>query len=329
MTPADPPPQGFELRSVSAGDAAVIAGLVNECTIAEIGVPWTTAEETRDDLTAPGRDDGKDDALLVARDGTAAGYLQMWAVAAPPTEIEVLAYVRPSLWGRGLNAWLLRLGEERARTKLSLTPPGDRVVLQVARFADNEPAARLFASLGFAYARTFWMMRIELESAPPVPSVPDGIRIRTFERDRDDRALHAALAEGFAEHWGGPFPTFEQWRHLDLEGRGSGFDPSLWFLAVEGEEIVGAACCRASTARDADTAQVNDLAVRAPWRGRGIGLALLRTAFGDFHRRGIRRAELGVDAENPTGATRLYERAGMHVAYRWEFWEKELRGAAG
>jgi GNAT superfamily N-acetyltransferase len=60
------------------------------------------------------------------------------------------------------------------------------------------------------------------------------------------------------------------------------------------------------------------------WRRRGIALALLRTAFAEFHRRGIPRAELGVDAENPTGATRLYERAGMDVAFGWEFWEKEL-----
>jgi ribosomal protein S18 acetylase RimI-like enzyme len=67
--------------------------------------------------------------------------------------------------------------------------------------------------------------------------------------------------------------------------------------------------------------------VRRSGRGRGIGLALLLTAFGEFRRRGIPRASLSVDAESETGATRLYERAGMHVAYAWEFWEKELRAA--
>lgn len=59
---------------------------------------------------------------------------------------------------------------------------------------------------------------------------------------------------------------------------------------------------------------MSDLVVRAPWRRRGIGLALLHTAFGGIHRRGIHRAELGVDAENPAGANRPYERAGMHAA---------------
>jgi len=207
------------------------------------------------------------------------------------------------------------------------TPRG-RIVLRVARFTDNEPAGRLFAALGHVYARTFWMMRIELDTTPAAPNVPGGIGIRTFEPGVDEGPLHAALVEAFAEHWGEPFPGFDQWRHEEIEGEGSGFDPSLWFLAVDRDEIVGAACCRASSPRSEDTAEVSDLAVREPWRRRGIGLALLRTAFGEFHRRGIPRAELGVDAENVSGATRLYERAGMHAAFSWEFWEKELRQGA-
>ena len=327
MPQIDEVPEGYELRAVSVEDAPVIAGLINECTFAEIGAPWTDEEETRDELTSPGRDNAYDDALLLASDGTPVGYLQLWADIAPFTELEATAYVRPRLWGNGLSAWLLRVGEERARGKLHLAPPGERVVLQVPRFAENEPAGRLFASLGYEYARTFWMMRIELEDAPPPPRVPDGIGIRSFELGRDERALHAAFSEAFAEHWGSPFPSFEQWSHFDLEGEGSGFDPSLWFLAVDGDEVVGAACCRASTARAEDTAQVNDLAVRKRWRRRGVGLALLRAAFGELHRRGILRAELGVDSENATGATRLYEGAGMRLAYAWEFWEKELRPA--
>lgn len=318
-------PDGFELRSPSLRDAPAIADLINEVTRTEIGVPWTTVEETRDELTSPERDRAPEEVLMVEPDGTVAGYLQFWVPSPPVTQIEMLGFVRPRLWGRGLNAWLLRLGEARAGAAASGAPAGRRVALQVARFADNEPAGRLFASLGYGYTRTFWMMRIDLAVPPPPPNVPAGIRIRNLEPGVDEARLHAALAEGFADHWGGPFPAFEQWRHEEIEGEGSVFDPSLWFLAVDGDEIVGAACCRPSSPRSEGTAEVSDLAVRGPWRRRGVGHALLLTAFGAFHRRGIGHAELGVDAENPTGATRLYERAGMHVAFSWEFWEKELR----
>jgi mycothiol synthase len=66
------------------------------------------------------------------------------------------------------------------------------------------------------------------------------------------------------------------------------------------------------------------LGVRRPWRRRGLGLALLRETFGLFYDRGEGRVGLGVDAENPSGATRLYERAGMHVEAEHQTWEKEL-----
>jgi mycothiol synthase len=316
-------PEGFEQRAATAEDAAAIAELINEVCLAEVGVPWTTAEETRDALTAPGRDPALADSLLVGPDGAIVGYLSI-DVATDPLEIDQLAFVRPHLWGRGLSAWLLRLGEERARARAAREPAGTRVPLRVPRFTTNEPASRLFTALGYGHARTFWTMRIELEDDPRAPRLPDGISIRTFELGRDEAAVHGALEEAFADHWGNVLRPFEDWIHHDIEGEGSGFDPGLWFLATEGEEVVGAAICRASSPRSEGTAEVADLAVRRPWRRRGIALALLHTAFAEFRRRGIPRAELGVDAESLTGATRLYERAGMREALSWEIWEKEL-----
>ena len=71
------------------------------------------------------------------------------------------------------------------------------------------------------------------------------------------------------------------------------------------------------------------IAVRRPWRKRGLGLALLLHSFGEFYKRGMATIGLGVDASNLTGATRLYQRAGMHVASEFALYEKELRAGAG
>jgi ribosomal protein S18 acetylase RimI-like enzyme len=65
--------------------------------------------------------------------------------------------------------------------------------------------------------------------------------------------------------------------------------------------------------------------VRRPWRKKGLGLALLTHSFGEFYKRGMKTIGLGVDASNPTGATRLYQRAGMTVASEFLTFEKELR----
>jgi ribosomal protein S18 acetylase RimI-like enzyme len=69
---------------------------------------------------------------------------------------------------------------------------------------------------------------------------------------------------------------------------------------------------------------IGALGVRDRWRKRGIGLALLQHAFAEFHRRGLTKVGLGVDASNPTGATRLYERAGMRVVAEDVTFVKEL-----
>ena len=66
------------------------------------------------------------------------------------------------------------------------------------------------------------------------------------------------------------------------------------------------------------------LTVRPPWRGRGLGTALLRQSFRAFAERGARRVGPSVDAENTTGAVDLYERAGMRAVRRSDVFEKVL-----
>jgi ribosomal protein S18 acetylase RimI-like enzyme len=56
-----------------------------------------------------------------------------------------------------------------------------------------------------------------------------------------------------------------------------------------------------------------------------LGEALLLYSFNEFYKRGTTTIGLGVDAQNPTGATRLYKKAGMYVASEAVVYEKELR----
>jgi len=94
---------------------------------------------------------------------------------------------------------------------------------------------------------------------------------------------------------------------------------------MDGEEVAGICLCRSHGYDDPDVGYVNTLGVRRFWRKRGIGLALLRHAFCELYQRGQRKAGLGVDAENLTGALRLYENAGMYIYRVFDRYEKELR----
>jgi ribosomal protein S18 acetylase RimI-like enzyme len=161
-------------------------------------------------------------------------------------------------------------------------------------------------------------MEADLDEGSARPELPAGIEVRVAEAGDDLRPFYLTVDEGMADHWGYISIPYEEW----VERRtGATFDPTLWFLAVDGQELAGAALCSISE----DRGLVDTLVVRRAYRRRGLGLALLQYAFAELARRDLRRVRLSVDSESLTGATRLYERAGMHVAQEHAAYSKELR----
>ncbi len=187
-------------------------------------------------------------------------------------------------------------------------------------WASNEPLLRELESRQYAHVRHSHRMAIDLADPTPDPVWPDGIEVRAF-RPGDERTFYDAQQETFADSWEATTEPFEEWAHWLLEG--PSFDPELWFLALDGAETAGYAINHPHWS-DPEKAWVRLLGVRRPWRRRGLGRALLLHSFGEFRRRGFHRAGLGVDAESLTGAHKLYESAGMHVAARFDVYEKAV-----
>jgi len=175
---------------------------------------------------------------------------------------------------------------------------------------------------GYRLWRSSYTMNIVLGDEPPdTPAVPNGITFRPY-RPEDEERLRVAVNEAFAND---PFfheETPERFREFNLRARG--FDPALWLLAWDGQELAGFALAFPEHVGEPDLGWIGSLGVREPWRRRGLGDALLRTAISELHARGLRRVGLGVDAENETGALRLYERAGMEVVRQGNNWVLDL-----
>jgi mycothiol synthase len=220
--------------------------------------------------------------------------------------------VRADARGRGLGSELVQRAEARLREL------GVSRIHQVALAADTL-AAPLLAAHGYREVRRFWDMAVELDGPPARPSLPDGLRIEPFAPD-DPRVFHDVLDEAFRDHWEHQSRPWEEWWQEKQDA--PGFDPTLWFVVRDGDQI--AAAVRNDPDRNGG-GWVAALGVRRPWRGRGLGRALLLHTFGEFHRRGVTRVSLGVDAESPTGATRLYESVGMTVELEQVIHEKVLR----
>ncbi len=210
------------------------------------------------------------------------------------------------------SAELIDWAEARAREK------GTRLLS--GGWTANEVLMRELERRAFRIVRHSHRMAIDLREPTPAPVWPAGIAVRSY-RAGDEHAFHETHQESFADSWEPVDEPFDEWAHWLLEP--PAFVPDLWFLAVEGTEPAGVAICHPH-AGVPGLGWVRILGVRRPWRNRGLGRALLLRAFSEFRDRGLTRAGLGVDADSLTGANRLYERAGMHVAARFHIYEKTV-----
>jgi mycothiol synthase len=300
-----------KLRPPGEEDFDAMLEVLNAATRAVDGEDEYSAEGLRTWLTSP-KVDPKRDVRVAEEDGRLVGYADVdpqgenpivwWCDVRVHPDADVTAVVPE------LVAWLeQRACEGRLRV---WTPSKVRAV------------AEAYERLGLEPIRHSFRMAIELDHPPEPPTWPEGLSPGPFEAGQE-RAVYDAFRETWLDTWAPEEESFEEWAHWTVEREG--FDPTLWFLAYAGEEIAGFSLCRPSETRP-DTGYVNLLGVRRPWRRRGLGEALLRHSFVELYRRGFPRVALGVDAGSPTGATRLYERAGMHVVRRLDIYERELDG---
>jgi mycothiol synthase len=319
--------EDLALSPATLDDCAAVVALFNACSQALRGVDEFSVEELRSEWEQPGFDLATASMAAVDPAGRIVGYIDVWDMEDPPVKPFVFGRVRPDYEGLGIGARLMQWAEERSRQAIERVPPGVRVAMKASTTPRHQPSMQLLQEMGLAPVRYSLEMRREFESAPEQPHWPVGISIYTHAEIDDARAVYHAYHEAFQDHRdfvaGAGEQGFALWRHRMTAD--PNYDPSLWFLAMDGDEIAGVALCKRVPSEDPDLGWVETLAVRRSWRRAGLGLALLLHAFGEFHRRGLRRAGLSVDASSLTGATRLYLRAGMTVKEEYAILEKELR----
>lgn len=228
----------------------------------------------------------------------------------------VEGYVHPDAVGHGIGRLIATGLEEDAAV-------GGARRIQNNVFEADSAARRLLESLGYEAVRFFRELRIELETPPPAPQWPDGLRAVPFDPERDALEFHAAHQEAFADHWDHSPRDFESWSNSHLGSER--FDPTLWCVVRAEDEIAAGTICTGDTYGGGF---ISALFTRRPWRKQGVGAALLDHSFGRFWAQGEHSVGLGVDAASDTGAFRLYERAGMAPALGWVMYEKGLGAAA-
>jgi mycothiol synthase len=264
--------------------------------------------------------DPAEDILLAEVGGVLAGYqYTSWRAEGDGGYRYALAgYVDPAWRRQGLGAALVARGEARLRAVAATHPGAGPRFFQTFTSTTRVGKAALFERRGYHIERHFYdMLRTGLDVLPLAP-LPSGLALRPV--DRNDRALLRTIwdanEEAFRDHWGyAQLGDDDFLRLLDDPET----DPDLWQVAwdVATNQVAGVSLNTIPAAENAASGRqrgwVNDLSVRRPYRGRGLGRALLVNSLAVLRARGLTEVGLGVDAQNATGALHLYESVGFQV----------------
>lgn len=317
----EPLPDGFWLRPAEQDDLMAITKLIQAVDLSDLGESDFDEKELLEGWQRP-RFNLAEDAWVVetlSEQGQRllVGYEELWTRPSI-ARMDGDGYVHPDYRGLGIGTALLRRLEQRALALLPLSDSGLRAYVRNGMEANDTAGRELHENEGYQPVRYFYRMQIDLKSEPEEPFLPPGIQLRPFQPGQEHLAF-ATLEDAFRDHWGFTPWSFTDWSSLTVGQED--FDPALFLLAWDGDQLAGAALCR----RRIEGGWVSQLGVRKPWRRLGLGMALLKKSFREFYRIGVQQVALGVDAASTTGATRLYERAGMHVQHEFVVYEKELR----
>ncbi len=263
------------------------------------------------------------DAFLVEQTGSVIAYQTIRRVPEADGAIRYAhhGFVLPEWKGRGIGRAMIRHSENVLRAVAAKDSPAAPKFLQTFVQSVQTELIHLLEQEGYAPTRYFYeMLRPHLENIPPY-ELPQEIQVRPAQPEHY-RAIWDAMLEAFQEHWGEEDHTdqdFERWLKRPH------CDPTLWHIAWDSNRVVSMVINQIDSTANAQYKRqrgfTEEIATLKAYRGRGIAQALIARGLRQFVERGMTEAALDVDADNETGALRLYEKLGYQpiktfIAYR-------------
>ena len=315
---------GFLARPAAEADFPALAETFNAYAGAA-GINRVSVSVLLRPLMISDFDINNDSKVIMSPDGRIAGFALLENTLIPPVFPTIRGCVHPDFENRGIGSYLLDWAQERAESFNERVPEGIRIALRCYCSDFHRQSKRLLADNRYRAARSYKNLRTDVTHGSPAPEWTEGIKLLTFKEHPDLRAVWCTIDESFRDQWGyvpqDEKTGLQQWQRGFINN--DQFDPSLWFMLMEGEEVVAAALCSQDEGGEPDTGYVTMLGVKKLWRRKSLALNLLYHIFDDFHARGKKYVRLTADS---TGMSSLYDRAGLVPILTWVLYEKQLRG---
>lgn len=306
-------------------DLPSIVALIDACEDVDQLDRRTSVEELRGEIEAPGVEPERDLRLWHDNTGRLVGWGQL-AIPEHGATIDARFWMRIHPQARNdtlepeMMAWVesrvQEVAQERHKPAQLLTGARDDQADRLALLDDH----------GFTPTRYFFTMRRSLQTPIEQPQLPPGFTIRQFQPGPDDKRWIKLGNLAFREHWNHHDATSEDLEH---ELAAPHFRPDLYQLAIAPNGTF-AAYCQCEIIQEQNTRLnraegfVLGLGTHPGLRKLGLGRALLLNGLHQLKAAGMNTALISVDADNASGALKLYESVGFQTFETWIMLHKSL-----
>ncbi|NEP04737.1 MAG: GNAT family N-acetyltransferase [Okeania sp. SIO2G4] len=322
----------LETRSYQGeNDLEAVAEFFQVCETVDRLDEWVSVSDLRQEFNAPDVDRERDIRLWKNGEGKLIGFGKLSIQEAVDGYFSFR--VHPTVRGEGIEQEIIRWGE--ARMEEVARERDVSVKLRSATRDDKTERIALLESCGFTPKRYFLNMERSLADPLPKPEFPIGFTLKShssaqFSGKQEQRHFLEAWVEmynqTFIDHW-----NFHEWTVEKLEYKMSypDYRQYLDLVALTADGTFAAFCIcfihpEDNQRKGTREGQIGDLGTRRGFRKRGLGKAMLLSGMERLQAVGMDKVRLGVDAENPSGANRLYESLGFRKVNTKIIYGKEL-----
>lgn len=261
------------------------------------------------------------DMIFAEVEGEVVGYSRGWWTDETngPMIYAHVGFLAPIWRRKGIGLAMLQWVEERLR-EIAKTHAQDREKCFQAFSTHAQTSLNgMLEKNKYQPIRYFYeMVRPTMDTLPDFP-LPHGLEVRAVLPEHY-RAIWDADIEAFQDHWGFSVPTEDDYQAW-LTNKHT-FQPHLWKIAwdIATDQVAGQVKTFINVEENKkfnrQRGYTEFISVRRPWRKQGLARALIAQSLLAQKEAGMTESALGVDTENLSGATRIYEECGFQVAKR-------------